>query len=175
MTAQVEPAAMSRFVRGYLAVLETMLITGMVAVVVIAAVQVFFRYVVGASLSWSEEALRYTMIWISSLGAGLAYSRGEMIGMNLLVNNLPRPLSLAVQVAGRLLVLAAMGFVMYYGWQFAVKTAAGRAVALPVTMFWLHVSIAVSALLISIHVLANLVGLLSGPRDPEAEAVRVAE
>ncbi len=175
MTAQVEPPALPRFVRAYLAIIETMLITGMAAVVIIAALQVFFRYVVGASLSWSEEALRYTMIWISSLGAGLAYSRGEMIGMTILVNRLPRQISLAVQIAGRLLVLAAMGLVVVYGWQFAVKTGDGRAVALPVTMFWLHVSIAVSALLISIHILASMISLLRGPQDPDAEPVVIIE
>ncbi|WP_243612134.1 TRAP transporter small permease [Shimia aestuarii] len=175
MTAQVEPPALPRVVRAYLAILETMLITGMAAVVIIAALQVFFRYVVGASLSWSEEALRYTMIWISSLGAGLAYSRGEMIGMTILVNRLPRQISLAVQIAGRLLVLAAMGLVVVYGWQFAVKTGDGRAVALPVTMFWLHISIAVSALLISIHILASMIGLLRGPQNPDAEPVVIIE
>lgn len=162
MTARELPSPLSRLVRTYVAILETLLISGMVAVVVIAALQVFFRYVVGASLSWSEEALRYMMIWISSLGVGLAYSRGELIGMTLLVERLPPRLGLLVQVAGRALILAAMICLMIYGWQFAVRTGAGTAVALPVSMFWLHVSIAVGAALIALHVCASLVALLFG-------------
>lgn len=162
MTARDLPPVLSRPVRAYVTILETLLITGMVAVVAIAVLQVFFRYVVGASLSWSEEALRYTMIWISSLGVGLAYSRGEMIGMNLLVDILPRPVRLAVRVAGRLLILAAMACLMVYGWQFAVRTGEGAAVALPISMFWLHISIAVSAALIALHVAASLVELFIG-------------
>lgn len=159
MTAYDLPPFLSRTVRAYVKILETLLITGMVAIVVIAALQVFFRYVIGASLSWSEEALRYTMIWISSLGVGLAYSRGEMIGMSLLVDTLPRPLGLVVQVAGRLLILAAMICLMSYGWQFAERTGQGIAVALPISMFWLHISIAVSAGLIALHVSASLIGV----------------
>lgn len=175
MTSNAASFPMPRAVRAYVTILETLLITGMVAVVVIAALQVFFRYVVGASLSWSEEALRYLMIWISSLGAGLAYSRGEMIGMTMLISILPRPLSLAVQIAGRLLILAAMGLIIYYGWRFAVKTGAGRAVAIPVSMFWLHISIAVSCFLISLHILASLVGLLRGSPDPAAQHMGAVE
>lgn len=34
----------------------------------ILAVQVFMRYVVGASLSWSEELARYIFIWLIYLG-----------------------------------------------------------------------------------------------------------
>lgn len=160
------PQLLSRPVRIYVTILETLLITGMVAVVIIAALQVFFRYVVGASLSWSEEVLRYTMIWISSLGVGLAYSRGEMIGMNLLVDAMPRPIGVAIRIAGRLLILAAMICLMIYGWQFAVRTGEGSAVALPITMFWLHISIAVSAVLIALHVAASLVELLFEVRRP---------
>lgn len=163
MNVYALPKVLSRVVRAYVTTLETLLIAGMVAVVAIAALQVFFRYIVGASLSWSEEALRYMMIWISSLGVGLAYSRGEMIGMNMLVDNLPRSLGMIIKVTSRLLILAAMIGLMIYGWEFAVRTGQGKATALPITMFWLHISIAVSATLIVLHVAASLIELLVGP------------
>ena len=36
--------------------------------VVIVVLQVFFRYVLNSSLSWSEEAARYLFIWAALLG-----------------------------------------------------------------------------------------------------------
>jgi hypothetical protein len=40
---------------------------------VVVAVQVFFRYVLNQSLFWSEELARYLLVWLSFLGASVAY------------------------------------------------------------------------------------------------------
>ena len=42
---------------------------------VLLAVQVFMRYVMGASLSWSEEIARYLFIWLIYLGIELWRAR----------------------------------------------------------------------------------------------------
>lgn len=48
--------------------LEEVLLAGaLAAMAVIMGVQVFFRYVLGASLSWSEELTRYLFIWAGFL------------------------------------------------------------------------------------------------------------
>ena len=147
---------LTRLARGYVAAAEALLIVGMALVVVLAALQVIFRYGLGASLSWSEEVLRYLMIWLASLGAGLAYGRGEMIGMELLVGTLPRRLASWIGLVGRLAVLALLAFVAFYGLQFAWKTRAATATALPISMFWIHLSIPVGAALMGLHVMAGL-------------------
>lgn len=149
------PKILTRFLNGYVAGIETLLILGMVCVVVVAGLQVFFRYVVGASLSWSEELLRYTMIWITYLGAGLAYSRGEIFGMNMLVNRLPTKAAALVIFLARLLVVGMMAIIIWYGWIFAWTTRATGAVALPLSMFWLHISVVVGAVLLLFHVIAS--------------------
>lgn len=153
----------ARLGRAYVRVVETLLVGGMLSVVVLATLQVFFRYALGASLSWSEEALRYLMVWITSLGVGLAYARGEMIGMELLLDAMPPRLARWLGLLGRLLVIALMAFVVIYGWRFAWQTRAASATALPVSMFWVHVSIAVGALLIGLHALTSTVATLREP------------
>ena len=153
MTTRTDPSF--RLIWIYVRGVETLLIAGMVGVVALAALQVLFRYGLGASLSWSEEALRYLMIWIASLGLGLAYSRGEMIGMNLLVGLLPRRLARAVGNAGRLLMLALALMIAWYGWQFAWATREATATAIPVSMFWVHISVAFGSLLVALHILVG--------------------
>ena len=175
MQARDLPPPLTRFVRRYVAILETLLISGVAAVVVIATLQVFFRYVVGASLSWSEEALRYIMIWITSLGLGLAYSRGEMIGMELLVHLLPPRAALVVTQAGRVLVLAMMLTIAWYGWKFAWKTRGGTATAIPVSMFLIHISVAVGSLLVALHVAATLVLTFCRGTEPRSTEFHIPE
>lgn len=56
----------------------------LLALVVILAVQVFARYVVGAPLVWSEELARYLLIWCTFVGVSLAVREGRNISVDLL-------------------------------------------------------------------------------------------
>lgn len=51
----------------------------MIIMVVTLGLQVFFRYVLDASLTWSEELSRFAFIWIIYLGASLAVKREQHV------------------------------------------------------------------------------------------------
>ncbi len=52
--------------------------------------QVFFRYVLGSPLAWSEEAARFCMLWMTGFMAPLAYRQGGFVAIDMLVQALPR-------------------------------------------------------------------------------------
>ncbi len=175
MKASDLPLPLAQTIRGYVTAIEILLVAGMAGMVILATLQVFFRYIVGASLSWSEEALRYLMIWIAFLGIGLAYSRGEMIGMKLLTNSLPHRISMIMGLIGRLMILAMMITIAWFGWEFAWKTRESAATALPVSMFWIHIAVATGAALTVLHVIASFVATTLGIEEqhtPLAEVVQ---
>jgi TRAP-type C4-dicarboxylate transport system permease small subunit len=60
------------------------------AIVLIALVQVFSRYALNYSLSWSEEAQIFGHIWIVFLGIPIAYRRGAHLYIETLCDLLPR-------------------------------------------------------------------------------------
>jgi len=67
--------------------LSRWLLIGMsLVMVVVILLQVFLRYVVRASLPWSEELARYLMVWIGLAGASLALREGRHVGVTLLVD-----------------------------------------------------------------------------------------
>lgn len=49
--------------------------------------QVTFRYFLYAPLPWSEEVMRYAMIWVAMLGATAALGRAELPAVNLLAGS----------------------------------------------------------------------------------------
>ena len=55
----------------------------------VGVIQVFFRYVLKNSLSWSEEFQKYMHIWLIFLAIPLAYKNGSHIGMNVLFDRMP--------------------------------------------------------------------------------------
>jgi TRAP-type C4-dicarboxylate transport system permease small subunit len=58
-------------------------------IVMVGGMQVFNRFVLNQSLSWSEEFMVYAHIWMIFLAIPVAYNRGSHIGMNLFVKGLP--------------------------------------------------------------------------------------
>jgi len=52
--------------------------------------QVFFRYVLGSPLAWSEEAARFCMLWMTGFMAPLAYRQGGFVAIDMLVRMLPK-------------------------------------------------------------------------------------
>ena len=59
-------------------------------IVVIALLQVFHRYALNSSLSWSEEAQIFGHIWIVFLGIPIAYRRGAHLYIETFCDMLPR-------------------------------------------------------------------------------------
>lgn len=72
------------------------------SLLVIVAAQVFFRYVLNASLTWSEEIARYLLIWLTFVGATVGIRRHAHIAVDIAVRALPAP-------ARRVAALAALG------------------------------------------------------------------
>ena len=61
----------------------------MVMVVIISA-QVFTRFVLNFSISWSEELARFLMIWMVFLAGCIALQKGALVGINFTVEKLPK-------------------------------------------------------------------------------------
>ena len=69
--------------------------------------QVFTRYVLNTPLSWSEEAARLLVVWLTFVGAGFVSSRNAHIAVDILAVYLPRRLATASQILAMLVVAAA--------------------------------------------------------------------
>ncbi|HUP36372.1 MAG TPA: TRAP transporter small permease [Candidatus Limnocylindria bacterium] len=83
-----------------------MLALGMVVLVVVAAAQVGARYLFDRPLAWSEEAVRYVMIWTAFLAAAWSVRDREHITVEILLPRLPPRLRRGLEVLRQLCVAA---------------------------------------------------------------------
>jgi TRAP-type C4-dicarboxylate transport system permease small subunit len=60
-----------------------------ISMALIVATQVFFRYVLNQSLFWSEELARFLLVWLTFLGATVAYRRKAHPGIDVLYSRMP--------------------------------------------------------------------------------------
>ncbi len=58
--------------------------------VVISIIGVFFRYVLGSSLSWVEESAGFLLLVVITIGIGVAVRRGSHLRVDILVQLIPR-------------------------------------------------------------------------------------
>jgi TRAP-type C4-dicarboxylate transport system permease small subunit len=58
--------------------------------VAISATGVFFRYVVGSSLSWVEESAGFLLLIVIAVGVGAAVRRGKHLRVDILIHFFPK-------------------------------------------------------------------------------------
>ena len=94
----------------------------LVGMVVLVFMNVIFRYFLNSAIAWSEEISRFMMIWLSFLGAVIAFTRSEHLGLDLVVKAVPPKASRAITILADLLVLFALGLLVSGGYTLARET-----------------------------------------------------
>lgn len=130
---------------------EIVIMILMAILVVFVVAGVFFRYVLGSSIPWSEEVGRYLMIWLGFLGASLALREGLHVGVELLVQWVPPRLAAWLKglargaVAGFLLIVIGYGVFLVSNLWDQWSPVAG------IRMTWPYLAIPVGSLLMLIQ------------------------
>jgi C4-dicarboxylate transporter DctQ subunit len=109
--------------------------------------QVLFRYVLNASLFWSEETVRYGLIWGVMIGSALvAHERGH-VRIDLLDGVLPPAARRVVRFASEALTLSFCLILVWTGAQFVERTVFQNSASLGVPMWTVYAAIPVGAAL----------------------------
>ena len=74
-------------------------------VIAITGIQVFSRYVLNRSLVWSEETVRFLVVWMCMVGVGVSNYDDDHMMLNIVVEKLPVPVQFAVYTVRQLLII----------------------------------------------------------------------
>jgi len=99
----------------------------------IVVVQVFARYVLNHSLFWSEELARYLLVWLTFLGASVAYHKGVHPGVDVCFTRLSPCRQQVTRIGIHLASLFLFGVMVVKGTAFAwfVRHQISPALSLP--------------------------------------------
>lgn len=93
---------------------EWILIATYTAMLVIATAQVFFRYVINLSLSWSQDLLTYMLIWSVFIGISLAVKKRKHIKVELAFVILSEKMQFYLKILSNLVFMLFCGIFSYY-------------------------------------------------------------
>lgn len=82
---------------------------------------ILFRYVMTNPLPWTEELARYTMIWMGLTAVSMGVKRETHLGLNLVVNLLPRPVQILLKIICRILTGIFLYILMVFGTKMALN------------------------------------------------------
>ncbi len=135
------------------------------AMVADVTIQIFFRYVIVAPPTWTDELARFLFIWDIFLAAGLAFGRGTHIVVDVLVLLFPRSRRI-VSIIGNTIVLVFLIVLVWQGVNMTRLTSNTVSTALNLNMGVVYAALPVGAAISVLYVAVRLVDELrgTGPR-----------
>lgn len=139
----------------------------MVAVMVIACCyQVITRFILNDPSKYTEEFLRYALIWLTMLGAPYAYGAGKHLSIDLLVMNFSDKAKNYVRVFVEVVVLILSLAVFVFGGIAVTMNAGGQiSAAMQLPMECYYACIPVGGILMAIYSLDRLLDALKDLKE----------
>jgi TRAP-type C4-dicarboxylate transport system permease small subunit len=141
---------------------ETVVALLMAVMVGTVILQVYCRFVLGNSLSWSEELARYAFVWITFLGAAVAYRHGGHIIVETIVVLLPRRAQLALAWLVDALMVVALVVLLVQGLGIVEVNSNVEATMLEIPMSWVYGAVPVSAAIMLAYQVERTVRRIKG-------------
>lgn len=147
-------------------------ITMMFIVIMVSAVflQVVSRALFSYSFAWTDELVRYMMIWVIFLGIGICFKYREHISIDLLFNRLSFPLQKALQVIIALLCMFFALLLIVKGLELSGKTMVNKTLSLQIPMGYVFYVIPASGVLIILNVMDITINMLKAKKAAMGES-----
>jgi TRAP-type C4-dicarboxylate transport system permease small subunit len=114
-------------------------------------VEVLFRYVLMLPLFWTEEFARYSLVWSSLLGAGVALKRGEHIAVTFFVDRIPGCMGPQAALLVSVFIALFLTVILWGGIHLVILTRHQLSPAMRIPMAWPYLAIPISSLIMLFH------------------------
>jgi len=128
----------------------------MLALAIVVLLQVLFRYVLELPLTWSDEAARGLLVWLSFIGGGIAIAEGLHPRVELIDSVRSIRGRRAIEVLVAVLIMLFLGGLFLISLDVAVTYNAYRSLALRLPQSVPRLALPVGALLMAINVLSKM-------------------
>lgn len=138
-------------------ILETVLGL-MVAVMVIGCFwQVFTRFILNNPSKYTEELLRYLLIWMTMIGVPYAFGKDRHLSINLITRSFSKKAMLVTKIGIEVLVLVLSVFVMVAGgWMVTINSSGQISPALHMPMEFYYACVPIGGVLMVLYGLNHL-------------------
>lgn len=144
--------------------------TGMILFVILifaCVAQVFFRFVLNNSLSWTEELARYCFIWMHMIGASLLIEASGHATVTVILDLMHGAVRKVFDILIELIILFNGVVMLHSGWVLSYSSRNNLSTAMSVPMWMINSSVAVGGLLLVFQALVRIAVVLAGEQTQE--------
>jgi TRAP-type C4-dicarboxylate transport system permease small subunit len=120
---------------------------------ILAFAQVLVRYVLGGSITWSEEAVRFLFIWLALIGAAITMQREGHIGVKVPVDLFPPRIHRLFSLFADVCILVFAVFLVVQGFRVSQATVANVSPAMQIPMSQFYLILPIAGMLLAINAL----------------------
>lgn len=133
-------------------------IGGIVFLIVFACClcQVIFRYVIHIGAPWTEEFSRVGLAYMTFLMSALGIRQKAHPSVDFLVKKLPDRIRFAVEIFVELLIGLVGAILLFYGWQFLLRTLNDLSTTYHYSKAWWYWPIPVSGAIMVVYAIRNV-------------------
>ena len=135
-------------------VLNIMVAVSFTILIAACVLQVFTRFVLNNSLSWTEELARYAFIWSNLLGA--ATQKSSHATVTAITDALPKKVQTVLKIAVNLIIILVAYVLVRYGWKVVMSTRMQLSPALRISMSYVYASAPVCGVLVIFYSAVHL-------------------
>lgn len=123
--------------------------------VVVIFIQVIMRYVIGASLVWSEEFARYLFIWMIYIGVSFGVKKQRHLSIDAFAMLFKEKGKIFMGMCANLAFLFFAVIITYYSYEVVMKVSR-LSPAMEIPLNWVYAAPMVGFLLTSIRIIQNM-------------------
>ncbi|WP_370628982.1 TRAP transporter small permease [Celeribacter sp. PS-C1] len=150
-------------------ILKPVVFAGMAGLTFVITLQIVSR-VFFTSMSWTEEVARFLLIWITFLGAALAYQQGRHIAVTMARDSLPPALGRIVTGLATLVAIAFLLTLADIGWRYMNMQSFQKSPSLRISMTYVYAVMPLAAVIMAGLSVIDLLRLLAGAPIRQAHA-----
>ena len=159
---------MKRFFSGLSEAMQAIAAVGIGVAVILNVAQIVYRYVLFDPLAWTEEVMRYTMVWITMLAAAASLYRGEEADAGML-GWVPWPAIQRMLHFLRITLVFIFGLMLaWYGLPFALGARTQVSAAAQIPMIYPNLALSVGGLAIALMA----IGMVLAPVPRRDDTIR---
>ena len=131
------------------------------------AAQIFCRYVWMSPLSWTDEAMRYAMVWVAFLAGSALVFRQEHMALNIIDAVRSRAVAWLLRAFVLVMILGFAILLVLYGWPLAMRNARQLSPSAQIPLVYAYVAVPVGGVLMALYAAWLLISPKSAPVIPD--------
>lgn len=135
--------------------------------VVVTFMQIIYRFVLLKPIPWSEELARYLFVWITFLGSGVAVKNKGHVGVELVIDRLPKKLRKISLIIAFIVCVVFCILMVTNGVTMVQRTMNQRSAAMSMPMSYAYIAIPIGFILMAMNFLVHIFQLMRGEEEEQ--------